>query len=124
MNFWRHLSEQKQHRFSSIRQTHHASPPIKDCGTYLCTLSTKKLGPDMAVADAICEYFGSFLTLKCFKLVDEDIKVTDDGANYHDEAASSQLIQVPRNENIIEKSIVKLKKTSTDVLQGTQLLAY
>lgn len=54
---------------------------------------------------------------------EEDIKVTDDGANYHDEAASSQLIQVPRNENIIEKSIVKLKKTSTDVLQGTQLLA-
>ncbi|KAJ6870850.1 hypothetical protein NC652_036497 [Populus alba x Populus x berolinensis] len=59
---------------------------------FLVYSSTKKLGPDMAVADA------------------SDIKVTDDGANYHDEAASSQLIQVPRNENIIEKSIVKLKK--------------
>ncbi|KAJ6303843.1 hypothetical protein OIU77_017680 [Salix suchowensis] len=54
---------------------------------------------------------------------EEDIKVTDDDANYHDEAASSQLIHVPRNENIIRKSIAKLKKTSKDVLQGTQLLA-
>ncbi|KAJ6749997.1 hypothetical protein OIU85_000607 [Salix viminalis] len=41
---------------------------------------------------------------------EEDIKVTDDDANYHDEAASSQLIHVPRNENIIRKSIAKLKK--------------
>ncbi|KAJ6330523.1 hypothetical protein OIU76_009169 [Salix suchowensis] len=48
---------------------------------------------------------------------EEDIKVTDDG-----EAASSQLIKVEMNENIIEKSLVKLKETSTDVLQGTQLL--
>ncbi|CAK7341915.1 unnamed protein product [Dovyalis caffra] len=54
---------------------------------------------------------------------EEDIKVTDDRANYHDEAASSQLIQVETNDNIIEKSLVKLKETSTDVLQGTQLLA-
>ncbi|KAB5519692.1 hypothetical protein DKX38_024011 [Salix brachista] len=54
---------------------------------------------------------------------EEDIKITDDDANYHDEAASSQLIHVPRNENIIRKSIAKLKKTSKDVLQGTQLLA-
>ncbi|KAB5519688.1 hypothetical protein DKX38_024007 [Salix brachista] len=54
---------------------------------------------------------------------EEDIKVTDDDANYHDEAASSQLIHVPRNENIIRKSIAKLKKKSKDVLQGTQLLA-
>ncbi|XP_061964987.1 uncharacterized protein LOC133689213 isoform X3 [Populus nigra] len=48
---------------------------------------------------------------------EEDIKVTD-----NDEAASSQLIQVEMSENIIEKSLVKLKETSTDVLQGTQLL--
>ncbi|KAG5253062.1 leucine zipper-EF-hand-containing transmembrane [Salix suchowensis] len=54
---------------------------------------------------------------------EEDIKVTDDDANYHDEAASSQLIHVPRNENIIRKSIAMLKKKSKDVLQGTQLLA-
>ncbi|KAJ6778474.1 LEUCINE ZIPPER-EF-HAND CONTAINING TRANSMEMBRANE PROTEIN [Salix koriyanagi] len=54
---------------------------------------------------------------------EEDIKVTDDDANYHDKAASSQLIHVPRNENIIRKSIAKLKKKSKDVLQGTQLLA-
>ena len=38
--------------------------------------------------------------------------VTDDDANYHDEAASSQLIHVPRNENMIRKSIAKLKKKS------------
>jgi len=38
----------------------------------------------------------------------QDIKVTDG-----DEAASSQLIQVEMSENIIEKSLVKLKETST-----------
>ncbi|KAJ6870917.1 hypothetical protein NC652_036552, partial [Populus alba x Populus x berolinensis] len=122
---------------------------------FLVYSSTKKLGPDMAVADASGDAdIGQTTTsmgigelesneIRRFELLrnelmelekrvqksteqyenEEDIKVTDDGANYHDEAASSQLIQVPRNENIIEKSIVKLKKTSTDVLQGTQLLA-
>ncbi|XP_034900699.1 uncharacterized protein [Populus alba] len=122
---------------------------------FLVYSSTKKLGPDVAVADAFGDAdIGQTTTsmgigeldsneIRRFELLrnelmelekrvqksteqyenEEDIKVTDDGANYHDEAASSQLIQVPRNENIIEKSIVKLKKTSTDVLQGTQLLA-
>ncbi|KAJ6864774.1 hypothetical protein NC651_035362 [Populus alba x Populus x berolinensis] len=122
---------------------------------FLVYSSTKKLGPDVAVADASGDAdIGQTTTsmgigelesneIRRFELLrnelmelekrvqkstdqyenEEDIKVTDDGANYHDEAASSQLIQVPRNENIIEKSIVKLKKTSTNVLQGTQLLA-
>ncbi|KAL9362969.1 hypothetical protein Peur_045754 [Populus x canadensis] len=110
---------------------------------------TKKPGPDAAVVDASGDAnFGQTTTstgigesesneIHRFELLrnelmelekrvrrstdqyenEEDIKVTDD-----DEAASSQLIQVEMSENIIEKSLVKLKETSTDVLQGTQLL--
>ncbi|XP_050227484.1 uncharacterized protein LOC126677078 isoform X2 [Mercurialis annua] len=47
-----------------------------------------------------------------------------DTFNYHDDdAKGSQLVHVQKKENIIEKSLDKLKETSTDVLQGTQLLA-
>ncbi|XP_059646622.1 uncharacterized protein LOC132293254 isoform X2 [Cornus florida] len=35
----------------------------------------------------------------------------------------SRLLQVQKKENIVGKSIDKLKETSTDVWQGTQLLA-
>ncbi|XP_044506345.1 uncharacterized protein LOC123225988 isoform X2 [Mangifera indica] len=54
----------------------------------------------------------------------EDIKIMNDGANHTtDEARDTQSVQVEKNENIIEKSIDKLKETSTDIWQGTQLLA-
>ncbi|XP_057997784.1 uncharacterized protein LOC131176741 [Hevea brasiliensis] len=54
---------------------------------------------------------------------EEETKETDDTANYLGDAGSAQLVQVQKKENIIAKSLDKLKKTSTDVLQGTQLLA-
>ncbi|KAG7958289.1 hypothetical protein I3843_10G012900 [Carya illinoinensis] len=53
----------------------------------------------------------------------KEYNVTDDGAKYHADARDSQLIQVQKKKSIIEKSFVKLKETSTDVWQGTQLLA-
>ncbi|XP_059462174.1 uncharacterized protein LOC132191251 isoform X1 [Corylus avellana] len=53
----------------------------------------------------------------------EEFKVTDDGDNYQDDATGSQLVQVQKKDSIIEKSFVKLKEASTDVWQGTQLLA-
>ncbi|XP_031266218.1 uncharacterized protein LOC116124635 isoform X2 [Pistacia vera] len=54
---------------------------------------------------------------------EEDVKVMNDSANHTDEARDTQLVQDQKKENIIEKSIDKLKETSTDVWQGTQLLA-
>ncbi|MED6156547.1 hypothetical protein PIB30_015433 [Stylosanthes scabra] len=53
----------------------------------------------------------------------EDLVVIDEGARYGDAAGSLQLSRVQKKENIIEKSIGKLKETGTDVWQGTQLLA-
>ncbi|RVW48045.1 putative mitochondrial protein [Vitis vinifera] len=54
---------------------------------------------------------------------EEDVKVTVDNATYRDEDGVTQLVQVQKKENIIEKSFDKLKEASTDVWQGTQLLA-
>ncbi|KAK1563231.1 hypothetical protein Q3G72_024460 [Acer saccharum] len=54
---------------------------------------------------------------------EEDIKIVNDGADYGAGAGGSQLVQIQKNGNIIEKSFDKLKETSTDVWQGTQLLA-
>ncbi|KAM7265320.1 hypothetical protein ACFE04_003003 [Oxalis oulophora] len=48
---------------------------------------------------------------------EEDVK-----ASYSDGGESLQLVHSPKK-NVIEKSIEKLKETSTDVWQGTQLLA-
>ncbi|KAL8168156.1 hypothetical protein V2J09_009655 [Rumex salicifolius] len=42
---------------------------------------------------------------------------------YGDEAGRTGLVTVKKSDSIIEKSFTKLKETSTDVLQGTQLLA-
>ncbi|KAK1404694.1 LETM1 domain-containing protein [Heracleum sosnowskyi] len=50
---------------------------------------------------------------------EEEATMTDDTAGYTEGAG---LIKAHK-ENIIEKSLDKLKETSTDVLQGTQLLA-
>lgn len=52
---------------------------------------------------------------------EEEIKLKDDIASYIYEAV--QLAPVQKKGNIIEKSFDKLKETSTDVWQGTQLLA-
>ncbi|CAL5389190.1 unnamed protein product [Camellia sinensis] len=54
---------------------------------------------------------------------EEEIKMTADTATYTDEAEGSQLVPVQKKENIIGKSLDKLKDTGTDVWQGTQLLA-
>ncbi|KAJ8899564.1 hypothetical protein K2173_018538 [Erythroxylum novogranatense] len=54
---------------------------------------------------------------------EEEYKFRDDSANYLEDASRTQLIKVQKKENFIGKSLDKLKETSTDVLQGTQLLA-
>ncbi|XVE61438.1 hypothetical protein DITRI_Ditri06bG0040100 [Diplodiscus trichospermus] len=54
---------------------------------------------------------------------EEDIKVTDDHTSSIHDAEHDQLVEVQKKESIIEKSLGKIKETSTDVLQGTQLLA-
>ncbi|KAM2044249.1 hypothetical protein ACFX1T_008598 [Malus domestica] len=54
---------------------------------------------------------------------EEDLKSVDDSPNYEDDVGAAQLLQVQKKENVIEKSIDKLKEASTDVWQGTQLLA-
>ncbi|XP_059646624.1 uncharacterized protein LOC132293255 isoform X2 [Cornus florida] len=54
---------------------------------------------------------------------EEDELNMRDSASYGDEAEGRRLLQVQKKESIIGKSIDKLKETSTDVLQGTQLLA-
>ncbi|XP_062112673.1 uncharacterized protein LOC133823841 isoform X2 [Humulus lupulus] len=54
---------------------------------------------------------------------EEDIEIANDGYKYREDAGSTQLVQVQKKENIIEKSFDKLKEASTDVWQGTQLLA-
>ncbi|KAL9267791.1 hypothetical protein AKJ16_DCAP25552 [Drosera capensis] len=48
---------------------------------------------------------------------EEEIKV------HGGEVSGAALVTIPKNENLIEKSLDKLKSTSTDVWQGTQLLA-
>ncbi|BBH07599.1 LETM1-like protein, partial [Prunus dulcis] len=57
------------------------------------------------------------------KSENEDIKPADDSSTYEDDIGATQLVQVQKKENIIEKSFDKLKEASTDVWQGTQLLA-
>ncbi|GMH09971.1 hypothetical protein Nepgr_011812 [Nepenthes gracilis] len=47
----------------------------------------------------------------------------EDFMEYDDEVRDDGLVIVPKKGNIIEKSFDKLKETSTDVWQGTQLLA-
>ncbi|XP_027936616.1 uncharacterized protein LOC114191570 isoform X1 [Vigna unguiculata] len=53
----------------------------------------------------------------------EDLLASDDGARYTDEAGVVKMARVEKKENILEKSIGRLKETGTDVWQGTQLLA-
>ncbi|XP_021892467.1 uncharacterized protein LOC110810578 isoform X1 [Carica papaya] len=53
---------------------------------------------------------------------EEDISVTADHPDSNNDIGA-QLVQNQKKENIIDKSLVKLKETTTDVWQGTQLLA-
>lgn len=55
--------------------------------------------------------FGCFLKLAIWNFLLQDIKVMDDRANFS-ESRGSQLVQVQKSENIIGKSIDKLKETS------------
>ncbi|KAF8397942.1 hypothetical protein HHK36_016868 [Tetracentron sinense] len=54
---------------------------------------------------------------------EEDIKITDDSTRYSGRAGGGGLVDLPDKENFIGKSMDKLKEASTDVWQGTQLLA-
>ncbi|KAL3536071.1 hypothetical protein ACH5RR_004532 [Cinchona calisaya] len=54
---------------------------------------------------------------------EEDIQTNDDTFIQGNEVKGSHLVQVQKKESIIDKSFEKLKETSTDVWQGTQLLA-
>ncbi|XP_065855177.1 uncharacterized protein [Euphorbia lathyris] len=54
---------------------------------------------------------------------EEDTKDREANTNFYDDVGNAQLVQVQKKENIIQKSFDKFKETSTDVLQGTQLLA-
>lgn len=47
----------------------------------------------------------------------------EEDMEYPDAVRGTELVPVQKNENLIEKSLEKLKETSTDVWQGTQLLA-
>ncbi|XP_050381776.1 uncharacterized protein LOC126798767 isoform X2 [Argentina anserina] len=53
---------------------------------------------------------------------EEDVKPADDSSRYRNDPGATQLVKVQNKENIIERSLDKLKETSTDVWQGTQLL--
>ncbi|XP_071701523.1 uncharacterized protein [Rutidosis leptorrhynchoides] len=54
---------------------------------------------------------------------EDDISMSNDPANNSKDAERNQLVKVEEKDNIIERSISKFKGTTTDVLQGTQLLA-
>ncbi|XP_039028288.1 uncharacterized protein LOC120162181 [Hibiscus syriacus] len=54
---------------------------------------------------------------------EEDVKVTVDCPSSINDVGRAQLVEAEKKESIIEKSLEKIKETSTDVLQGTQLLA-
>ncbi|KAL0347013.1 UNVERIFIED_CONTAM: hypothetical protein Scaly_1717300 [Sesamum calycinum] len=54
---------------------------------------------------------------------EEEIQVKDVASIYRTDSKDTRLVQVQKKDGIIDKSLDKLKKTSTDVLQGTQLLA-
>ncbi|KAL0410151.1 UNVERIFIED_CONTAM: hypothetical protein Slati_3604800 [Sesamum latifolium] len=54
---------------------------------------------------------------------EEGIQVKDVASIYGTDSKDTRLVKVQKKDGIIDKSLDKLKKTSTDVLQGTQLLA-
>uniref|UniRef100_A0A7N1A1P8 LETM1-like protein n=1 Tax=Kalanchoe fedtschenkoi TaxID=63787 RepID=A0A7N1A1P8_KALFE len=55
--------------------------------------------------------------------INEDLKASSETGLAVRETGNKQLERAQKSENIIEKSLEKLKETTTDVWQGTQLLA-
>ncbi|XP_010246031.1 PREDICTED: uncharacterized protein LOC104589406 [Nelumbo nucifera] len=54
---------------------------------------------------------------------DEDVNITDNSISYSVEHGDSRLFQLQKKEGVVGKSLDKLKEASTNVWQGTQLLA-
>ncbi|CAH2054033.1 unnamed protein product [Thlaspi arvense] len=54
---------------------------------------------------------------------DDEERISEDPPQLISRTKGGQLIQIPKKENIIEKTLHKLREASTDVWQGTQLLA-
>ncbi|KZV21428.1 hypothetical protein F511_25656 [Dorcoceras hygrometricum] len=54
---------------------------------------------------------------------EEETQVKDGTFRHNNDSSGARLDQVQKKDSIINKSLDKLKETSTDVLQGTQLLA-
>ncbi|KAG8374068.1 hypothetical protein BUALT_Bualt11G0092400 [Buddleja alternifolia] len=54
---------------------------------------------------------------------EEEIQAKGGASKYGNDSKDTRLVQVQKKDSIIGKSLDKLKETSTDVLQGTQLLA-
>ncbi|XP_010486821.1 PREDICTED: uncharacterized protein LOC104764910 isoform X2 [Camelina sativa] len=55
--------------------------------------------------------------------VDEEERISADTPQPSSRTENVQLVQTPKKENMIEKTLQKLRETTTDVWQGTQLLA-
>ncbi|KAL7096548.1 hypothetical protein ACP275_10G086100 [Erythranthe tilingii] len=53
----------------------------------------------------------------------DEIQVKNGASKYGNDGKGTALVQTQKKDSLIEKSLDKLKETSTDVLQGTQLLA-
>ncbi|OAP05185.1 hypothetical protein AXX17_AT3G11490 [Arabidopsis thaliana] len=55
--------------------------------------------------------------------VDEEEIISEDTPQSSSRTESVQLVQTPKKENMMEKTLQKLREATTDVWQGTQLLA-
>ncbi|AAG51444.1 unknown protein; 82436-88041 [Arabidopsis thaliana] len=55
--------------------------------------------------------------------VDEEELISEDTPQSSSRTESVQLVQTPKKENMMEKTLQKLREATTDVWQGTQLLA-
>ncbi|XP_057777985.1 uncharacterized protein LOC130996699 isoform X3 [Salvia miltiorrhiza] len=58
-----------------------------------------------------------------FEFEEDEIQVKGDLSSYGNDDKFTKLVHIEKKDGLIEKSLDKLKETSTDVLQGTQLLA-
>ncbi|KAJ0263818.1 Uncharacterized protein HA466_0022750 [Hirschfeldia incana] len=55
--------------------------------------------------------------------IDDEEKISEDPPQPSSRPTGGQLVQISKKENMIEKTLHKLRETTTDVWQGTQLLA-
>ncbi|XP_041997679.1 uncharacterized protein LOC121747664 isoform X1 [Salvia splendens] len=58
-----------------------------------------------------------------FEFEEDEIQAKGDLSSYGNDDKVTKLVQIEKKDGLIEKSLDKLKETSMDVLQGTQLLA-